>query len=360
LSWKKNLYHIFFWFTYSCCCIGISKLQSPRSFVFVDQVTKYTLAISIFYFTLYFLTTFKKINLYIQIFILPIPFIWYYLMKYLLYYRFFPAYIDFPKVAFKWDQFILTGVWWIFHFAMYGFFYWYYFKTINNKKVVFELKTKNLNLENEKIKLEYDFLKAQINPHFLHNCLNFLYSETFEKNPNVSEAILMLSDIMRYSLKDYSDTNGLANLSEEIEHIENVININQLRFVDSLHIDIKIEGEPEGKLVVPMVLMTLVENVFKHGDLHDKNHPALIHCKIDSSREMLYFSTYNKKKMGTKEPSTGIGLNNIKQRLQSLYQDNFSITTIEDESNYKKEINIPYLDYSYPKNASIKTPNYTV
>ncbi len=340
--------------------MSISRLQSPKSFVIEDQIAKYVLAISIFYCTISLLEKFKKSYLYLRILFIPIPFIWYYSMKYILYYYFFPTYTSFPKVDFKWDQFILTGLWWISHFAMYGFFYWYYFKTINDKKALFDLKTRNLHLQNENIKMENNFLRAQINPHFLYNCLNFFYSETLEKHPYVADGILMLSDIMRYSLKDYSHNNGLTELSEEIEHIENVVNIHQMRFVGSLHIKIKVEGHPEGKLIAPMVLITLVENVFKHGDLHDSNHPAIIHCKIDEAKKNILLSTFNKKKTGSREPSTGIGLANIEQRLQSLYPDNFSIHTFEDDSTYKKDITIPYFEHLNELSNDTKTYKHTI
>jgi two-component system LytT family sensor kinase len=223
-----------------------------------------------------------------------------------------------------------------------------------------EIEKAKLEIENKNLRLQEDFLRAQINPHFLYNCLNFFYTQTFQNNPNVAEGVLMLSDIMRYSLKDYSSTNGLANLAEEIAHVENVINIHQLRFSASLQIAFTIEGNPQGKLVAPMVLITLVENVFKHGDLHDKENPVRINCTIDASRENVYFSTYNKKKTGNHEGSTGIGLSNIKQRLQSLYKDNFGITTIDTATSYKKEITIPYFNQQQQQNFSAGIANHAI
>ena len=127
--------------------------------------------------------------------------------------------------------------------------------------------------------------------------------------------------------------------------MENVINIHQLRFSGGLQIALKVEGNPDGKLVAPMVLITLVENIFKHGDLHDKNNPAFVHCTIDAKSRTVYFATANKKQTGTHEGSTGIGLTNIKQRLQSLYKDNFTISTTDEDDIYKKEITIPYFDH---------------
>lgn len=225
---------------------------------------------------------------------------------------------------------------------------------------ILSLQKEKLVLQNDLLQSENNFLRAQINPHFLYNCLNFFYSETFQNNPNAAEGILMLSDIMRYSLKDHTATNGLAHLTEEVAHIENVINIHQLRFAGSLQISFTVEGEAEGKLVAPMILITLVENIFKHGDLHDKNNPAQIHCRINAATQIVFFATYNKKKTGASEDSTGIGLSNIKQRLQALYKDDFSITTADEPTSYKKEITIPYFDNHQQKSFAANTVNRAI
>ncbi|MBK7883464.1 MAG: histidine kinase [Chitinophagaceae bacterium] len=253
------------------------------------------------------------------------------------------------------------------HFSLYSLGYFFVERSFQKqKKIRFiekqqaEMAKANLEIENKNLRLNEDFLRAQINPHFLYNCLNFFYSETFEKNPYVGEGILMLADIMRYSLKDYSKTNGLTDLSEEIEHIENVINIHQKRFVNTLNISIKVEGNLENKLITPMVLITMVENVFKHGDLHDRKNPALINCYINEETQKVHFTTYNTKSRGPKDPSTGIGLNNIKQRLQSLYKNNFSIDTSEEMDTYKKELIIPYFKYSDQKDSISKMYNQAV
>ncbi|MBK7884293.1 MAG: hypothetical protein IPJ81_11235 [Chitinophagaceae bacterium] len=110
-----------------------------------------------------------------------------------------------------------------------------------------------------------------------------------------------------------------------------------------MHITFEVQGNAEGKLVAPMVLITLVENIFKHGDLHDADNPAFVYCTIDDSIQTVYFSTHNKIRTGAYEGSTGIGLSNIEQRLQSLYKNNFSISTTDVGDTYKKEITMPYV-----------------
>jgi len=220
-----------------------------------------------------------------------------------------------------------------------------------NEKIQATLKLKNVHLEQQKLVLERDlfqsennFLRAQINPHFLYNCLNFLYAKTFQQQPKVADGIMLLSQIMRYSLTDFSGANGLAKLDEELVHIENVIRINRLRFEHSLQVQLKVEGQTAGKKIAPMLLITLVENIFKHGDLQDASFPATISCQVNAETKLLYFTTCNKTNKTTSADSSGLGIGNIRQRLQLLYKDNFTLDLIENDSRYKALLVIPYFD----------------
>jgi sensor histidine kinase YesM len=214
-----------------------------------------------------------------------------------------------------------------------------------------ELEKQNALLQHQKLLLEKDlvqtennFLRAQISPHFLYNCLNFLYSEIFETQPKVADAILMLAQIMRYSLTDFSATNGLASLQAEIDHIHNVIEMHRMRFGYSLQLDFVTEGDAADKLIAPMVLITLVENVLKHGDLHDQAFPARIRCRIDARQKLVWFSTENKKGKKRSELCSGIGLGNIQQRLAKIYGDKFQLSVCDESSVYREELAMPYLD----------------
>jgi two-component system, LytTR family, sensor kinase len=220
----------------------------------------------------------------------------------------------------------------------YFFFVRYSLKQTENKLLL----EKNLTLEKNLLQSENDFLRAQINPHFLYNSLNYFYSETFEVLPKVGDSIMMLSDIMRYSLTDFSANNGLANLDEEIENIQNIININKFRFDNNLHIQLTVNGEPEGKKIVPMMFITLVENLFKHGDLQDAAHPAYIECTIDEHTKKVTFITSNKKSMVKNVIPGGLGTSNIKKRLELLYGNGFALNFEEEVAIYKATLVIPY------------------
>ena len=193
------------------------------------------------------------------------------------------------------------------------------------------LQEQKMQLEVEKSQANFNFLKAQINPHFLHNTLNFLYAKSLPYSAELSEGILTLSDIMRYALNEENTKNGKAPLRDEIEHVRNVIKINQLRFSNNLKVQFSVDGVVNGAAIIPFVLITLVENAFKHGDLKSVEDPIVIKLSVDE--EGIRFYCRNRKKTGLKELSTGIGLENIKKRLDLAYDKNYSFN-IKDEADF--------------------------
>jgi len=203
------------------------------------------------------------------------------------------------------------------------------------------LEAQKMQLEVEKSQANFNFLKAQINPHFLHNTLNFLYARSLPYSAELSEGILTLSDIMRYALSEGNARDGKAPLKDEIEHVRNVIKINQLRFSNNLNVNFEVNGVLNGAMIIPFVLITLVENAFKHGDLKKQEYP--IDIKLNVDRNKLYFYCRNKKKSGPKELSTGIGLENIKNRLDLAYGQNYSLNIKDEPEFYTTELTITQL-----------------
>ncbi|WP_066405691.1 sensor histidine kinase [Flavisolibacter tropicus] len=202
------------------------------------------------------------------------------------------------------------------------------------------LEEQKLQLEVEKSQANFNFLKAQINPHFLHNTLNFLYAKSLPYSPELSEGILTLSEIMRYALSEGNTKDGKTALKDEIEHLRNVIKINQLRFSNKLNVQLDLEGVINGARIIPFVLITLVENAFKHGDLKSTEYPITIRVVVMGHK--LFFYCRNKKKSGPgpKELSTGIGLDNIKKRLELAYGDNYEFKVRDEAEFYTTELTI--------------------
>jgi two-component system, LytTR family, sensor kinase len=203
------------------------------------------------------------------------------------------------------------------------------------------LEEQKMQLEVEKSSANLNFLKAQINPHFLHNTLNFLYAKSLPYSPELSEGILTLSDIMRYALSEGNARDGKAPLKDEVEHVWNVIKINQLRFSNKLNVDFQVTGLVNGVSIIPFVLITIVENAFKHGDLKNQEHPIII--KLDVGNNTLWFSCRNRKKTGPKELSTGVGLENIRKRLDLAYGSHYRFEVKDEQDFYTTELTIDKL-----------------
>ena len=174
---------------------------------------------------------------------------------------------------------------------------------------------RNKELENQKLVAELAYLKSQVNPHFLFNTLNNIYSLAYKQHPETPDAIMKLSLLMRYMLYESNDT--LVSLQKEVDHINNFIDLQKLRLREQASIKFVIEGDTEGKQIAPMLLMTLVENAFKHG-LVSKNEIGIT-LNLIVTDEYLEFSTINNISTHKKREFGGIGLENLRQRLNLLY-----------------------------------------
>lgn len=203
------------------------------------------------------------------------------------------------------------------------------------------LEAQKLQLESQISQANFNFLKSQINPHFLHNTLNFLYAKSLPYSAELSEGILTLSDIMRYALEQGNQKDGKAPLKDEIEHVQNVIKISQLRYDNQLNVKFDITGSAEGVTIVPFVLITIVENAFKHGDLKNPQYPLQINLQVQGSR--LYFYCSNKKRNGPRQLSTGIGLENIRKRLDIAYGGAYKFNIKDEPDFYTTELIIDKL-----------------
>ena len=203
------------------------------------------------------------------------------------------------------------------------------------------LEAQKLQLEVDKSHANFKFLKSQINPHFLHNTLNFLYAKSLPYSAELSEGILTLSDIMRYALNEATGIDDKAPLKDEIEHVRNVIKINQLRFSNKLQVHFEVNGVMNDVEIIPFLLITIVENAFKHGDLQRPEFPIEIKLNIEHNR--LYFYCHNRKKTGPKEISTGLGLDNIRNRLDFAYDSHYKLKIKDETEFYTTELTIDKL-----------------
>lgn len=194
-------------------------------------------------------------------------------------------------------------------------------------------------LEKQKAEAELSVLKHQINPHFLFNSLSFIHSKIFKIDDEAAQSVLILADIMRYALGKNEDASGRVHIMEEVSHVKNVIEINQRRNSHRLNIVYEESIKDQSVFIAPLILITLVENAFKHGDLRDKGHPLVIN--LHTNERELSFYTRNKKGKGIKELSHGIGLQNIKQQLNLLYGENYTMIEEEGPDTFVVLLKIP-------------------
>jgi len=190
------------------------------------------------------------------------------------------------------------------------------------------------NLENENLIAELAFLKSQINPHFLFNSLNNIYSLAYQKSEKTPEAILKLSEIMRYML--YESNEDKVTLSAEIRYLENYIELQKLRFKDNIYIKFEINGNPLGLMITPLVLISFVENAFKHGIATDIENPISI--VLNLSDDKLLFHVSNIKSSMNKDITGGIGLQNVQRRLSLIYKDRYRLHIDDNNDIYNCEL----------------------
>ncbi len=194
----------------------------------------------------------------------------------------------------------------------------------------------NKSLREEKTQAELAFLKNQINPHFLYNTLNYIYSLAYPVSEKLADAVIKLSQLMRYMLTENPD--GQVDLQKEVDYIENYISIYQLRFEDAFFVDFKAEGDIAGKRVAALLLIPFVENAFKHGIVNDPSRPIRIHLKVTGTR--LDFTVSNKINRSQKDHSTGVGLVNIRRRLELIYPNKHELLVSENGQTYKTTVAI--------------------
>lgn len=218
-------------------------------------------------------------------------------------------------------------------YMVFGFAYAFAIKIINHEK-------KQNYLEQEKLEAEYAFLRAQVNPHFLNNTLNFFYAKALPLSAELSDGIMTLSQIMRYSLGK-NDINRMVMLSDELEHVHNVIKLNQMRFSNRLQIDLNFEMISSSVQIVPLIIITVVENILKHGDCSLPADPAKINLTISEDGCFIHLNTYNKKSEWAAEHSNGLGVENIRKRVAHHYGKDFKLIIDDNERSYSLSLKLP-------------------
>lgn len=205
----------------------------------------------------------------------------------------------------------------------------------------FKNERQKKEMEAEKLSSELAFLKSQINPHFLFNNLNNICSLARKKSDETENAIIKLSQIMRYMLQDSKDEK--VSLEKEVEYLQSFIELQRLRLPETVKIDFSIKGDPELLSIEPLLLIPFVENAFKHGVSYQEISEILI--RLDANENYLGFTVENHISKHTSddvEQGSGIGLKNVIRRLELLYPGKHKLEITDTGTHYTVKLQIQF------------------
>ncbi|OJJ18596.1 hypothetical protein BKI52_23580 [marine bacterium AO1-C] len=233
--------------------------------------------------------------------------------------------------------------------------------TIKVLKYWFQNQQQLKQSEQARIQSELNYLKSQIHPHFFFNTLNNLYGLAIEKSDQAPDLILRLSQLMRYML--YETQAATVPLQNEINHLHHYIELEKIRYQEGFQLMFQVKGEIGTQQIPPLLLLPFVENAFKHG-LSNQIEDAWVYVQLEVMPARLVFSVKNNFSTFVKPDTTphkGLGLKNVRQRLNHLFTNNYTLQIKEESKSkegssalvYSVRLTLPLVD------AVSNTPNLT-
>ena len=197
-----------------------------------------------------------------------------------------------------------------------------------------------IRLDKEKLETELKFLKSQVNPHFLFNALNNIYSLSVTQAPQTPETVMQLSEILRYMVYDSNEPK--VPLEKEIKYIQNFIDLKLLKDSRGMDVQLDIPSAAPNLMIPPLLFIPFVENAFKHSKIEDLNE-GFVSVKLSVEGNQIVFNVINSlpTQKFTKDKQGGVGLDNIKKRLKLLYPaDHFELDIKQDEKQYESTLKL--------------------
>lgn len=186
-------------------------------------------------------------------------------------------------------------------------------------------------VENDQLQAELRQLKAQIQPHFLFNTLNSIYALAIRQDEHTADTIVKLSEFMRYIIRDAHQDK--VALTKEVNYITNYIDLQKARLRDAVLVDYRLEGEGQSLEIAPLLLFSFIENAFKYGVSPEEESRIEIHLRIEETS--LSLKVANKKvDVSSFETSTGVGLQNTRERLRLLYPNAHQLTIDDSPTDF--------------------------
>jgi sensor histidine kinase YesM len=202
-----------------------------------------------------------------------------------------------------------------------------------------EVEKHALEARNRQQEAQLQYLRAQINPHFLFNTLNNIYALAVLRSEQTAPMVLQLSELLRYVI--YESQQEKVSLQKEVEQIERFIELFRMRSESPLNITFRYQDLPRERFIEPMMLIPLVENCFKHCDF-DTNPEAYVRIRLQIAHRELEFETVNSKndELRQKDKVGGVGLENIRQRLELKYPDRYHMEVDNQEDAFRVRLQL--------------------
>jgi hypothetical protein len=200
--------------------------------------------------------------------------------------------------------------------------------------------------QQERLRSELSFLRSQISPHFIFNILNSIVFLIRSKSPQAEPVTLQLSALMRYLL--YESGNAQIPLEKELGYLQNYVELQKIRFEEDVEIRMNVEGEPGAQLIEPMLMIPFVENAFKHG-VGLVNNPV-IDISLRISEDTLHFLVKNKitsENADEKDENSGIGLQNVRRRLELLYPKTHTLQIRENDGWFEAQLQLSLQEHPH-------------
>lgn len=343
---NEILIHVIAWCVYVFYAQNLFLNTHPGEFALIPVIIFYLLSAAVFYTFACFITPQlvkrkSRLNSFIQVAIVLITYI---LLDYLNENVLAVYAYNLPPLKMTFLNFCCVVFWHFIKYAFWGVGYfaiWERFRLIKNsyeqrlsiEKLEKELLEKRtIEAEQDKLKYEYAFLRSQINPHFLYNTINVLKGKIQKHDPEAADCLAQFGKLMEYAVTNEGPS-GLVSAELELENMKRLIYLHQYVYDNSLQIELSISGEMGGK-IPPHVFLTLTENALKYGELLNKAQPLRISVKgIDN--DFLIFSIQNQKRTGiVNSQSSGLGLTNLKKRLEALYAGFYELNILDSDDQY--------------------------
>ena len=204
--------------------------------------------------------------------------------------------------------------------------------------LLLRINTRWKKAEEEKLSTELSYLKLQVNPHFLFNTLNSIYSLALEKSDNTAAAVVKLSAMMRYVLTDADKE--MVTLDKDITYITSFVDLQHIRFGESLPLTFTVTGDTNGKKIAPLMLIPFIENAFKHGINAEEQTAITIHISVTESELHLFVQNNKVSVQLTEDEKTGVGIMNAKNRLTLLYPGKHNLLITDSDDTFTVSLKI--------------------